>query len=820
MSAVWLRGLALLRARWRAWTALAVVLGAFAGVAMALFQGAQRTNGAYPRFVREKHAADVVLAGKSNFGLIGAVDLDAVQHLPDVAPGTARAYSPLPFSLTVDGRTGYGAGDVLAIAAEDDRLGTSIEGWKMLEGRRANPDRADEATASFELARKLHLHVGSTLRFHFYDAPSYLSTAVSFLHEWPRRLDAVRKDEHAAAPDLANGPFVEVKIVGVEASPLEFPPLVTDLSPVVHLTPAFARLYAPRVAGSPAAYIRLKDPSKLRDFQIEVERLANGQPVSFISTLKNQTPKVQRGVRAEAAVLVMLAALVAVAGAIALAQAIARQSFLESRDDDTLRTIGMERRQFVAVSMLRAAYIGVTAALVAGIVGWLLSPIAVLSLAQKANLERGFPFDRRTTLLGALAVIVFTFTAAAAAELLIQRAHRSRATERGYPPRRLADALQRGWLPLPVILGARFAVQRTRRSAPAWSAVAGIAFCVAVLTFASTFTSHLHRDLSSRARHGWNWDVKIGVPALPDLADTLVPGLRAEPGITGLSAVAVTQVDVGATRVDVLGLDAIVGNAVPTIVAGRHAQHPDEVVLGARTMRALHTALGRVISAQIGSATGAYRVVGQAVFPEFGDSGQLGTGAMMTVNGLRRLLPSVPRGEFFVKTDDTPAARARMQRIIQVLTPLPFRDDARPEDLVNLSRGDGLLTVLAALLALLAFLMLVHTVVTSVRGSRRQHATLRALGYSRRQCRFTVLWQSVTLASAAVVLGIPLGLLAGRASWAAYARGLGLPSDAFVPPAVILVAAVGTFVVSVLASGPPGWLAARTNVARTLRAAD
>jgi ABC-type lipoprotein release transport system permease subunit len=797
------------------------VLGAFAGVAMALFQGAQRTNAAYPQFVREKRAADVVVAGKSNFGLIGAVDLDAVERLPDVAPGTARAYSPLPFSLSVDGRKGYGVGDTLAIAAEDDRLGNTVEGWKMLAGRRADPNREDEATASFDLARKLHLHVGSTMRFHFYDAQSYLTTAVSFLSEWPQRLDAVRKDEHATAPDLANGPFAEVKIVGIEASPLEFPPLVTDLAPVVHLTPAFAHWYEPRVAGSPVAYIRLKDPSKLRQFQLEVEQLAKGQPVSFISTLQNQQPKVQRGVHAEAAVLMILGVLVALAGAIALAQAIARQSFLESRDDDTLRALGMERRQLLAVSLLRASFIAVCAALVAGVVGWLVSPLAVLSLAQKANLERGFPFDERTTLLGAAAVVLFTFMAAGVAELLLQRTARRSMAEPEHAPRRLADSLRRGWLPVPALLGARFALQRGRRSAPAWFSIAGIAFCVAVLTFASTFTSHLHRDLSERRRHGWNWDVKIGVPALPDIVENaVVPGLRSQPGVTGLSAVAVTQIDVGTTRVDVLGLEQVVGDAVPTIIEGRNAQGPDEIVLGTRTMHAMDTGLGRIVSARIGSTTRDYRVVGRAVFPEFGDSGQLGTGAMMTFNGLKRVLPTATRGQFFLRMENTPDARARTQHIIQVLTPLPFRDDARPEDLVNLSRGDGLLLVLAGLLALLAFLMLVHTVMTAVRGSRQQHATLRAIGFSRRQCRYTILWQSLTLAFVAILVGIPLGLLAGRASWAAYARGLGLPGDAYVPVSAIVIAALGTLIVSVIASIPPGWLAAHTDVPRTLRAAD
>ena len=37
----------------------------------------------------------------------------------------------------------------------------------MVSGRAADPNRADEATASFVLADRLHLEVGSTLRLKF-----------------------------------------------------------------------------------------------------------------------------------------------------------------------------------------------------------------------------------------------------------------------------------------------------------------------------------------------------------------------------------------------------------------------------------------------------------------------------------------------------------------------------------------------------------------------------------------------------------------------------------------------------------------------------
>src|SRR6185503_20056332 len=110
------------------------------------------------------------------------------------------------------------------------------------------------------------------------------------------------------------------------------------------------------------------------------------------------------------------------------------------------------------------------------------------------------------------------------------------------------------------------------------------AACVAIVAFASTFVAHLHRDLSEKHRYGWNWDVKIGAPALPDIVGAVLTGpLRDQPDIIDLSVGAVTQIDVDGTRVDVVALDRITGAAEPTILDGHPPRNPGEIVLGART---------------------------------------------------------------------------------------------------------------------------------------------------------------------------------------------------------------------------------------------
>jgi ABC-type lipoprotein release transport system permease subunit len=793
-----------------------MLLGVLGGVTTALADGANRTATAYPHFVRAKKAADLVIAGKSAFGLVGSVDLDQVDALPGVAQ-SARAFAVFPFSATSGSRT-FGIGDIFPVASTDNELGASVEGWKMLVGRRADPTKADEAVASRELVHRLGLHVGNTLHFHFYDAAHFGDTALALLQAWPRRLDAVARAAHVAGTDAADGPSLDIRIVGIEASPLEFPPLINDLAPVLHLTPAFDRRYGAAVVGSPVSYVRLRQPDALPSFELDVERLAHGNPVSIVSTLANQQPKVQRSIRAEAFVLAIVAGLVGLAAAIALAQAMARQAERDAGDNETFRALGMTRRDLFTIAMARTAFIALVAGAVTCLVAWLFAPSILLSLAREANLQHGFPVEPLALVCGGLAVAAFALLVGTLAGLLTSRRRRARSVETR--TRRVANDFARGFAPVPMVLGVRNASRRRAGAAPAWTAIAGVAFAVATLSFAFTFTAHLQRGLTQKHRYGWNWDVKIGAPALPDIVGPIVPAMRVQPGITDLSVGAVTQINVGLTRVDVLGLDPVIGDAVPTLLAGHAPQSPREIVLGTRSMRTMRARVGGTVTANVGTTSAEYTVVGRAVFPEFGDTGQLGTGSWMTVAGVRRLLPSAPRDDFYVRYAPTADRNTRVEELAALMQPLPSRDDARPEDLANLARGGGLMFMLAVLLTVLSVAVLVHALVTSVRTSRGFHATLRAIGLTRSQSGATVVSHAFLLAGGAALIGIPVGMASGRVAWSAYADNLGVATDTFTPMSVVLLGLGVVVGAAIVAAIVPGWLAARAGRAVDLRAAE
>ena len=142
----------------------------------------------------------------------------------------------------------------------------------------------------------------------------------------------------------------------------------------------------------------------------------------------------------------------------------------------------------------------------------------------------------------------------------------------------------------------------------------------------------------------------------------------------------------------------------------------------------------------------------------------------------------------------------------------------RPNGVTNYASIDRTPAVLAALLAVIGVAVLGQFIVVSARRRRRDFAILKALGMFRRQVSAITAWQVSTLTGLALLAGLPLGIAAGRWSWALFAHGLGIPAAAITPlwpvllmvPAVILIANAVAFW--------PGRATARLSPADVLRA--
>jgi hypothetical protein len=289
--------------------------------------------------------------------------------------------------------------------------------------------------------------------------------------------------------------------------------------------------------------------------------------------------------------------------------------------------------------------------------------------------------------------------------------------------------------------------------------------------------------------------------------------------------------EIGGKTVGAVALQPGRGLPVIDVMRGRAPARDDEIALGATTLRTLHRRLGDRVDVGIGSARREFRVVGQAVFPRFApypasEPTGLGVGAATTLDALRRFGP-------FDDSENSPLSanpflmvdgpRAGIERTVRDVV---FHGNPnvglvlgaqRPNDVASYAHLKRTPLVLAGLLVLLAIATLAHLLVTAVRRRRKDLAMLRALGCRAAQVRRVVLVQAATLILLALVVAVPLGVIAGRLLWARTAHWLGVPVRQIVPVGAIAAAVAGAFLVGAIAALVPAIRAGRVDPAEILR---
>jgi hypothetical protein len=252
-------------------------------------------------------------------------------------------------------------------------------------------------------------------------------------------------------------------------------------------------------------------------------------------------------------------------------------------------------------------------------------------------------------------------------------------------------------------------------------------------------------------------------------------------------------------------------------------------------LRALGLHIGQQVEVGAEGTTSQMRVVGSAVFAAFSVGGSsatdLGTGAVVSASALSQPNPpfcarrATCYNFFLLRYEpgtDPLAAAARLNAAAARAGCPPglcvVTTDQRPSDIQDYTGVRDTPLILGAVLALLAVGTLAHVLLTGVRRRRRDLAVLKTLGLLRSQLLRVVTWQACALAAAALLAGLPAGLLAGRWAWALFARSVGVAGTADVPlPIVLLVIPVTLLAASLLAAGP-GWAAARIRPALILHA--
>ena len=797
MRTVWLCVRAGLRQDWRGLALLTLITAVMGAVVLTALAGAHRTDRAVAQFLQ--YAGPMqgqVSADPATFGKIAA--------LPGVAYTEVGARL-LAGPVSVDGRpTAPGQVSTLAFVDRPPQVRAIV-----LAGRYPVQSRADEVALTESAAQDLDAHVGSVLVMRGY-APSQLQQVLNGTKVPPKiGLGAVRVTGIVRIPvDLTENFAADADVN------------YTGQGDIL-ATAAFYQKYGASVANFTGMSFQLtRGAAGLPAFEAQVRRLAgNSAQLELGDDNATAGAFAQRSTTLEALALLVFAIIVALALLVVVGQSLARQAYAAAGDFPALRSLGATPRQLTAAALAPGALVAVAGMALAIPAAYLLSWFTPIGLARRAEISPGFEFDA-AAMLGGAAVLALLLAGRAA--LAAPRAARTgaRAAAADRPRAGLAGRLAGGGLSPAAASGIRLAFEtgRGRAAVPVRAAIAGMAAALAAVLAALVFGSSVSHVIGDPAIAGWDWDVTVGNPHSGDVSAQAVPRLRADGFVSGFTVTAMGDALLDRRDdVPLVGLQIVTGRVVPPVLAGRLPDAPGEIALGGRELRALGKSVGDTVVASGPHGPVTLRVTGEVVLsPEItNEQTELGSGGVMTMAGALAVSPSpMPRNVFLVSLRK-PASPAAISSLKQQFpgTVLPA---VPPPEVRDLSGVSGLPLILAFVLMLLACGIIAHTLLTSVRRRRRDLAILKTVGFVTSQVRATVAWQATALACAGLIVGVPLGLLAGRWAWLLFAG-----QEAIVPAPVIspltLLAIPAVLLLANAIAAIPARSAARTQPAVILR---
>jgi hypothetical protein len=358
-----------------------------------------------------------------------------------------------------------------------------------------------------------------------------------------------------------------------------------------------------------------------------------------------------------------------------------------------------------------------------------------------------------------------------------------------------------------------------RPGVPVRSAITGAAAAVVALVAVLTFGASLSNLITHPALAGFPWhaDVEGG-----EETATLDKPLAAAVADRDIDAVTVARfvsdVQINGSHLHAAASRSAKGSAGFTVLAGRTPVGPDEIALGPETMRRLHLSIGDSVRANGENGrngrngTFTMRVVGKVLLPVI-DSPDYNDGALFSFDAVEKVGSSGYVVELvrFRPGVDVAAKRATLTDDGSFVKPILM-----PAAVKNLDGAKNFPQALAAFLALLGMGAVIHVLLLTSRRWRKDLAVLRGLGMVRRQAARCITVQAAALGAVAVLVGVPVGIAAGRWAWTFMARSLDVVQQPIVPIAVAVLVPAAVIAV-LLASVVPAARAARLAPAAVLR---
>ena len=793
MGPVWQLARSEMRRRWRSVVVLVLLVGVVGAIVLATAAGARRTGSALARFNSSSRAATVQLQVPN----ATAAQLRAFGRVPDVSSfGVASGMylqDPAAPNLTI-------------IAEEDTKIGSVVDRARVIAGRAANPAAVDEVAIDESVAAQIHLGIGDHL-----DISSYS----------PKQIAAALRGGN---PGGAAGPRVRLRIVGLIRRPFDLGRRGAT-GGITILTPAFYRAYAGKIGIYPVSSVRVRTRNGLPDIpQIKAAalRIFGPSPNLSVTDPATEAGGAQDAIDVLTIALWILAGVVAVAGAVAIGIVLTREIALPSFDQETLRALGLTRSQRRAISAPRTFLVAVGGALVAVLGAAAASGLFPIGIARIAEPTPGLRLDWPVLILGFVAVAATVFAIAFVATVRNTQADRAEAD--APISRRTAGLAAQAGMPPTVTNGLRMALERGRgrTAVPVRSAFVGAVLGVFGVTAVFVFASSLNHLVATPRLYGWTWAFSApeNTTASANSCIRSDYGLLKEPGVGALASVCeqANNIELDGHVTTGWSFTSLRGMLEPEIVAGRAPRSPLEVALGATTLHTLGKHIGDTVQAVGTNTKHEYLIVGQVVLPSIGQIQPLADGAVFTGPGFAPLFDPNNYSRYLLGTFAPGTNQKAIEHWISTNPDLSAATvPSLPVEVDRIHQIDWLPTTLAVLLAVLALIAVGHALVTAVRRRRRELALLKTLGFERRQVRTTIAWQATTIATIALLIGLPTGLIAGREVWRLIANNLGVTNTATIPALAFALLVPATIALVNLVAFLPARTAAHTRPAITLR---
>jgi predicted lysophospholipase L1 biosynthesis ABC-type transport system permease subunit len=146
-----------------------------------------------------------------------------------------------------------------------------------------------------------------------------------------------------------------------------------------------------------------------------------------------------------------------------------------------------------------------------------------------------------------------------------------------------------------------------------------------------------------------------------------------------------------------------------------------------------------------------------------------------------------------------PAALARRLRAAGIpVDDAPVGNTVLDSVGIDTTRAESTPDLLALLMLVMTTALLVYVIANAMHARRHDFAVLRALGFTRRATRGTIAVGASSIVAVVMLLGLPIGVVAGSAAWGAYARELGVLDQPFVAPLEFAGLVAGGFVTALV----------------------